>query len=93
LKSAFDKHGPVAVAIHVNERWARYKQGIYDDRCEGGINHAVVAVGYGYDEPSNKDYWIIRNSWGKDFGEKGYIRMRRNNKNMCKIANDPVWVA
>ncbi len=90
---AFNEHGPIAVAIHVCDNWARYHQGIFDDNnCRGGRNHAVLVVGYGHDEPSNKDFWIVRNQWGEGFGEHGYIRMRRNLNNMCDIAGDAVWV-
>ncbi len=92
MKSAFDNHGPVAVAIHVSDAWAHYKQGIFDAECSGGRNHAVLVVGYGHDEEQKKDYWIVKNQWGEGFGEKGYIRMRRNNGNMCDIAGDAVWV-
>jgi len=84
--------GPTAVAIHVQDGFQRYKSGIYDEPCSGGRNHAVIVVGYGHDGPSNKDYWILKNSWGTGFGENGYIRMRRNNKNMCDVAGDAVWV-
>ncbi len=93
MKSAVDQHGPVAVAIHINNLWTHYEQGIYDERCKGDRNHAVLVVGYGYDKLSNKDYWIVKNQWGEGFGEKGYIRMRRNKNNMCDIAGDAVWVA
>jgi len=93
LKTALEQKGPIAVAIHVNDKWANYKQGVYDEECSGGRNHAVLLVGWGFDGPSNKDYWIVKNQWGEGFGEKGYIRMRRNNNNMCDIAGDAVWVA
>jgi len=92
LRKAAEK-APVAVAIHVSDGWARYRQGIFDEACQGGRNHAVLVVGYGYDGGLNKDYWIVKNQWGTGFGEQGFIRMRRNAGNMCDIAGDAVWVA
>jgi cathepsin L len=41
-------------------------------------NHAVVIVGYGFDSTLNKNYWLVRNSWGATWGESGYIRMERS---------------
>ncbi len=93
LKTAFNQYGPIAVGIHANNDFSHYKQGIFDSNCEDRITHAVVVVGYGHDKPSNKDYWIIKNSWGENWGENGYIRMRRNNNNMCSIASYAFWVA
>ena len=76
----------------MSDGWARYKSGIFDEPCSGGRNHAVLVVGYGHDQGSNKDFWIVKNQWGTGFGENGYIRMRRNAGNMCDIAGDAVWV-
>jgi len=68
---------PVAVAVAANAMQF-YSSGIFSNRfCGTGLNHGVVAVGYGHDASSKKDFWIVRNSWGGAWGEKGYIRMDR----------------
>ena len=40
------------------------------------VNHAVTLIGYGTD-PSEGDFWLVKNSWGASWGEGGYIRLRR----------------
>lgn len=44
------------------------------------MNHAVVAVGYGVE--NGVPYWLIKNSWGADWGLNGYFKMEMG-KNMC----------
>ncbi|XP_069812586.1 cathepsin L-like isoform X2 [Dendropsophus ebraccatus] len=84
-------NGPIAVGIDASDDLQMYSGGIFDGECSTEPNHAVIIVGYGteHDKESDEDvdYWIIRNSWGEDWGENGYGKMRRN-ENQCGIATD-----
>ena len=56
-----------------------YKSGIFDDpECKKETNHAILIVGW--DDKS----WIVKNSWGKNWGEDGFFRLKRG-ENMCGI--------
>ncbi|UJR19305.1 hypothetical protein I4U23_022434, partial [Adineta vaga] len=69
-----------------------YSGGIYDEpSCsEGFLDDVVQIIGYGSEE--GKPYWLCRNYWGTDWGEKGYFRIARG-KNMCKIADAVIQIA
>ncbi|UVC49732.1 cysteine proteinase precursor [Theileria orientalis] len=71
---------PTVVGIAVDTEMKFYKSGVYTGKCANEQNHAVLLVGEGYDEESKKRYWVIKNSWGKDWGENGYIRMERTDQ-------------
>ncbi len=83
------KAGPVAVAVDANSEWFRYKSGIFDKPCASGVNHAVVLVGYGVEkgDECNKggSYFIIRNSWGEGWGEKGHMKIKNDDKESCNV--------
>lgn len=78
------KWGPTSVCIDASgNSFMLYSGGVYEGTDCGTIqNHAVCAVGYGTD--NGTPYWIVRNSWGPDWGEQGYIRMLKN-VNVCNI--------
>jgi cathepsin L len=81
LKSAIAQHGPVIIPLNLLPKTFRfYKEGILEDRevTYGDTNHAVVVVGYGKDEETGLDNWIIRNSFSKSWGENGYVRIAMN---------------
>nr|CAD7193962.1 unnamed protein product [Timema douglasi] len=66
---------------------ASYMIGIYyDSKCSSeDLNHGMVVVGYGTED--SQDYWLLKNSWGKDWGEEGYVRVARNKDNLCGVAS------
>lgn len=81
--------GPVSVGINA-AALRFYSSGVFDyPQCQKLLRHAVLAVGYGVVD--SKDYWLIKNSWGKNWGEHGYVRMRRNRDQQCGISLDSLY--
>ncbi|XP_028827517.1 cathepsin L1-like [Denticeps clupeoides] len=88
LQQAVATVGPVSVAIDVNhDSFMSYQSGIYDEpACSStDLDHAVLVVGYGTED--NQDFWLVKNSWGTEWGDQGYIKMSRNKNNQCGIAS------
>jgi len=80
---------PVSVVVYTNnDAWQSYSGGILDDPiCHTYFDHGVLIVGYNVTENGDQ-YWIVKNSWGTNWGVNGYIYIARG-KNMCTIARDP----
>ena len=80
VKEFLYETGPLAIALNADPLQT-YSSGILDltsAKCPtSGINHAVTLVGYGTE--NSVAYWIVKNSWGTSWGEKGYFRIRRGN--------------
>ncbi|KAB1214953.1 Cysteine proteinase 2 [Morella rubra] len=87
LKHAVAVVRPVSVAFQVVTGFRFYKEGVYTSETCGttpmDVNHAVLAVGYGIED--GVPYWLIKNSWGENWGNNGYFKMEMG-KNMCGIA-------
>ncbi|CAN0922218.1 CYSEP [Linum grandiflorum] len=67
---------PVSVAIDAGSRdFQFYSEGVFTGSCGTELNHGA-AVGYGMTMDGTK-YWIVKNSWGAEWGEKRFIRMQR----------------
>lgn len=82
------KTGPVATVIKATDKFMYYGAGVFDDpscsKMRSDVDHAVVIVGYGSEH--GKDYWLIKNSWGTDWGINGYAKFKRGT-NACSIGH------
>lgn len=87
LLEALAKVGPAAAAVNAI-LWQNYLGGVIQYNCDGSVellNHAVQIVGY--DLTAEIPHYIVRNSWGPQFGDNGYLYIAIG-KNLCGIANE-----
>ncbi|XP_007539926.1 procathepsin L-like [Erinaceus europaeus] len=91
LMEAVATVGPISVGIDaMHDTFRFYNGGIYyEPNCSSeSLGHAVLVVGYGSEGrgPSRRNYWIVKNSWGKTWGLNGYVKMSKDMDNNCGIA-------
>eukprot|EP00927_Polykrikos_kofoidii_P057559 TRINITY_DN516_c0_g2_i2.p1 TRINITY_DN516_c0_g2~~TRINITY_DN516_c0_g2_i2.p1 ORF type:complete len:392 (+),score=39.00 TRINITY_DN516_c0_g2_i2:79-1254(+) len=76
LMRALVERGPAAVSVAASG-WNSYESGVFDGCSKDAIiDHAVTLVGYG--QAGSDLTWVIQNSWGRDWGEAGHIRLLRH---------------
>jgi C1A family cysteine protease len=95
LRAAIN-NGPVSVAIEADTMsFQFYSKGVLDGKqCGSDLDHGVLAVGYGTDTASGKDYFLVKNSWGTVWGDQGYIKIADNKSlksGVCGILEEPVF--
>jgi len=96
MKTEIYNHGPIACGINANEI-DDYHSGILNiPSAQKMVNHIISIVGWGYDENLQKQYWIIRNSWGSYWGEMGFMRLVLGENQLgiektCAWANPGTW--
>ncbi|EDL93849.1 rCG24173 [Rattus norvegicus] len=91
LMDAVATKGPIATGVHViSSSFRFYQKGVYHEpKCSSYVNHAVLVVGYGFEgnETDGNNYWLIKNSWGKRWGLRGYMKIAKDRNNHCAIAS------
>lgn len=100
LMNAVVNVGPIAISAAA-EPWQLYQGGVYNGNCGTDVDHAIQLVGYGVQGNSTSSrqllggggsgsgpYWLVRNSWGASWGEKGYIRIQRHGEGQEPCAED-----
>nr|CAD7454114.1 unnamed protein product [Timema tahoe] len=91
MKEAVATIGPLAIAFDASQdSFDFYDGGIYNEQaCTNdpyNLDHAMLVVGYGTE--NGQDYWLIKNSWGPDWGINGYMTIVRNSDNQCGVASE-----
>ncbi|CAF1036426.1 unnamed protein product [Rotaria sp. Silwood1] len=87
--NAGKREGNETIFREASMKFDYYASGVLDvSGCptHQNMNHALVLVGYGTE--NGTDYWKVKNSWGADWGDNGYLKIKRN-ANMCGIASWP----
>merc|ERR1712167_120130 len=87
LKAALNKQ-PISVAVEADKAvFQHYTSGVITgSACGTKLDHGVLAVGYG------ADYYIVKNSWGAAWGDKGYLKIGiADGKGVCGIQSSPSY--
>jgi len=86
---------PVSVSLAASTNYFQtYSSGILSNAtaCGTNVDHAVLVVGYGYEASSSMNYWIVKNSWGKDWGNQGYVWIEAvEGIGICAIQSGPLY--
>jgi cathepsin L len=85
IKTAIQNYGPVAVAVRATMPFQAYAGGVFQENNTGSLNHAVLIVGWS----DQLGAWRIKNSWGTNWGEQGYMWIDYNTD---KIGSWAAWV-
>lgn len=78
MMAALTAKGPLAVSVDAGQ-WHDYEEGVFDggNHSNPDLDHLVQLVGFGSEPGGGHDYWLVRNSWTPEWGESGYIKLRR----------------
>jgi len=83
--------GPMSIAADAS-MWQYYYEGVWYFPCGTQLDHGILIVGYGVETDifgQQMPYWIIKNSWGGDWGVDGYILIEKGD-DVCGIQQYPI---
>ena len=85
LKTALIAHGPLVAPIFYDNNLRDYKGGVFKGRNMKKINHDVLLIGW----DDSKKAWLVKNSWGEEWGEKGFAWIKYGANNIGVFA---AWI-
>ena len=95
MKQVLAEH-PILVGVSATTiHFLHYSSGILDfPGCSGNDDtseHYMLLVGWGVDKSSGEEYWLLKNSWGTQWGDQGYIRIAIAD-DICAVQDNPQFV-
>lgn len=85
LKATLIEYGPLAAPMFADHCFSVYKSGVFNGQSNRSINHVVMLIGWDDD----KQAWLIKNSWGKNWGEDGFAWIKYESNNIGLFA---AWI-
>lgn len=88
IKQALFTYGPISASVAVDPYFQAYTSGVFNRDYDSFTNHAITLVGWD-DTQGENGVWFLRNSWGDDWGEDGYMRIEYG---CSRVGTDPGYV-
>ena len=85
LKTALIEHGPLVAPIVYDNCLGNYRGGVFNEQDNGTVNHALLLVGW----DDSKQAWLVKNSWGEEWGENGFAWIKYGSNNIGVFA---AWI-
>jgi C1A family cysteine protease len=85
LKSALVENGPLAATVNADYCFSVYKSGVFNAQNNRSVNHVLMLIGW----DDAKGAWLVKNSWGKEWGEDGYAWIKYGSNNIGLFA---AWI-
>ncbi len=82
LKAALAEHGPIVTPIYYDKCLGNYRSGVFNEKNAGIVNHVVLLIGW----DDKKQAWLVKNSWGEEWGEQGFGWIKYGSNNIGVFA-------